>query len=157
MPKIKDLLQFEKIREVVDIDAINKADMVEKYVISPAMENHIVHLLDTLREPQHKAAQVIGGYGSGKSHLLAFLISLLTEPNLRSKVQNENIRKKAEALDRNFVVVHWELQPNDVSFIDYFYDQVELQLVEKYAIQIQIQTTGAVDHKKNINEILDCF
>ena len=154
MPKIKDLLQFEKIREVVDIDAINKSDMVEKYVISPAMENHIVHLLDTLREPQHKAAQVIGGYGSGKSHLLAFLISLLTEPSLRSKIQNENIRKRAEALDRHFVVVHWELQPNDVSFIDYFYDQVELQLAEKYAIHIQIQTIGAVDHKKNINEIL---
>ena len=53
MPKIKELLQFEKIREVVDIDAINKADMVEKYVISPAMESHLLQLLDNLREPQH--------------------------------------------------------------------------------------------------------
>lgn len=156
MTKIRDLITFEKIKEVIDIDAItDKKSMVEKYVISPALEEYLVHLLKDIKSSEHKAAQIIGGYGSGKSHLLAFIISVLTEKKLRDYIQNPKVEKEAEKLDRDFCVIHWELQPNDVPLSDYFYDNVETQLEEKYGIKLKIQTTGAVDHKKNIQIVLD--
>lgn len=127
MSKIRDLIKFEKIKEVIDIDVLHdKQKMVENYVISESMEEYLVHLLEDIQNDTHKAAQIIGGYGSGKSHLLAFIISILTENELRKYIKNEQIRETTEKLDREFVVIHWELQPNDVSLAKYFYDNFQI-------------------------------
>jgi hypothetical protein len=156
MSKIGELINFEKIKEVIDIDAItDKKDMVKNYVISPDLEDCIHHLLNDLNNSEHKAAQIIGGYGSGKSHLLAFIISILTDKKLRAYIQSEKIKAESDKINRDFCVVYWELQPNDVSLSEYFYDNVETQLAEKYGITVEIQTSGAIDHKKNIQLILD--
>ena len=156
MSKIKDLIDFRKIKEVIDIDALHdKQKMVENYVISKSMEDYLVHLLKDMQNDTHKAAQIIGNYGSGKSHLLAFIISILTEKELKNHIKNENVRKAAEQLNREFVVINWELQPNDVSLAEYFYDSIELQLEEKYEIKYSFPPIeGAVDHKKNIMDVL---
>jgi len=106
MSKIKDLINFQKIKEVIDIDALHdKQKMVENYVISKSMEDNLVHLLKNMQDDTHKAAQIIGNYGSGKSHLLAFIISILTEKELRKYIKNENVRESAEQLNREFVVM----------------------------------------------------
>lgn len=156
MSKISDLINFEKIKEVIDIDALHdKQKMVENYVISESMQDYLLHLIEDLQNDTHKAAQIIGGYGSGKSHLLAFIISILTEKELRKYIKNEKIRDAAEKLDREFMVVHWELQPNDVSLAEYFYDSIELQLEDKYGIKYEFPTpSGVIDHKKNIMDVI---
>lgn len=154
--KISELLNFEKIKDVIDIDALSdKRNMVEKYVITPALEDHLVNLLQNINDSAHKAAQIVGGYGSGKSHLLAFIISILADKELRSSIQNEKVRRAAEDLSRDFAVAYWELQPNDVELSAYFYDKLGLQLAEYYGIQIELPETRVVDHKKNILTILD--
>jgi len=159
MSKIQDLINFQKIKEVIDIDALHdKQKMVENYVISKSMEDHLVHLLRDLQNDTHKAAQIIGGYGSGKSHLLAFIISILTEEELRKYINNEKVRETAEKLDRKFVVIHWELQPNDVPLSEYFYDRIELQLEEKYGIEYSFpELDGVIDHKKNIMKVIQAI
>src|SRR5665648_37626 len=159
MSKVKDLINFEKIKEVIDIDAIHdKQKMVENYVISKSMEDYLVHLLRDLQNDTHKAAQIIGGYGSGKSHLLAFIISILTENELRTYITNEEVLNAAKKLDREFFVVHWELQPNDVSLAEYFYDSIELQLDGKYGIKYKFPPmAGVIDHKKNIMDVLQAI
>jgi len=156
MSKIKDLVTFSKIKDVIDIDALgDKKKLVENYLISPAMEDYLVHLLIDINKDTHKAAQVVGGYGSGKSHLLAFIISILSDPKLRSSIQNKRVREEAEKIDRDFIVIHWELQPNDVELSEYFYDQVETQLEKNYNISFEFKTDGVPDHKKNIRDVLE--
>ena len=82
-----------KIKDVIDIDALtDKKNMVEKYVITPTTEDHLVNLLQNINDSTHNAAQIIGGYGSGKSHLLAFIISILADKELRRSIQNEKVR-----------------------------------------------------------------
>jgi len=155
MPEIHELVNFEKIKDVIDIDALgNKQNLVEKYLISPAMEDHLVKLFEDLESDTHKAAQIIGGYGSGKSHLLGLIISILTDKNLKQYIQSEEVRRAAEKIDRDFVVVHWELQPNDVEFAEYFYDSIVVQLSENYGIDFQFTIKDVVNHKKNINDVL---
>ena len=154
--KIRELLSFEKIKDVIDIDALSdKKGMVGKYVVTPSMEEHLVSLFQNINESTHKAAQIIGGYGSGKSHLLAFIISVLVDKELRSVIQNENVRRAVEPISRDFAVVYWELQPNVVDLSAYFYDKIGIQLAENYGIQINLPETRVVDHKKNILTILD--
>ena len=65
MPKIRELINFEPIKEVIDIDAIsNNKEMVENYVISPSLEEHLVYVFQDLQKSTHKAPQIVGGYGS---------------------------------------------------------------------------------------------
>ena len=155
-PKISSLLNYEKIKDVIDIDALSdKKSMVESYVITPGMEEHLASLFKNIDESTHKAAQIIGGYGSGKSHLLAFIISVLTDQELRERIQSEAVRAAAAALNRDFAVVFWELQPNDVDLSEYFYDNLETQLEENYGIKLELPETRVVDHKKNILSILE--
>lgn len=156
MARVRELLYFEKIKEVIDIDVISdKKSMVEKYVISKDIEENLVRLLEDINNHTHKAAQIVGGYGSGKSHLLAFLISILSEPELRLLISNQRVKEAAQKLKRDFVVIQWELQPNDVDLSEYFYFEVSNQLAEKYSIEFEFKTEGVIDHKKNILELLD--
>ncbi|MEW6622397.1 MAG: DUF6079 family protein [Bacillota bacterium] len=156
MYKIIELINFERIKDVIDIDILlDKKSMVEKFVISPSIEEHLTHLFEDLQGTNHKATQLVGGYGSGKSHLLAFVISVLTEPELMDYIQSEKVRKAAKALNRNFVVISWELQANDVPLSDYFYDRLEIQLNENYGIKYEAPTDKVVDHKAEIFKILD--
>ncbi len=61
MSKIGDLVTFSKIKDVIDIDALgDKKKLVENYLISPAMEDYLVHLLNDIEKDTHKAAQVVG-------------------------------------------------------------------------------------------------
>jgi ABC-type lipoprotein export system ATPase subunit len=100
MTKICDLVNFEKIKDVIDIDALgdeeSKKGLVEKYLISSAIEDHLVDLCNDFASETHKAAQIIGGYGSGKSHLLGLIISILSDTNLVQYIQNENVRNASK-------------------------------------------------------------
>lgn len=156
MPKISQLINFQRIREVIDIDSdFDKDALVKNFVISPALQDHLVTLLKNINDSSHKAAQIIGGYGSGKSHLLAVLISLLTDRAVRNTVSNADVKAAANAMERDFVVVHWELQPNDVSLSEYFYDRVETQLAEKYGIEMDLVSHRSLDHKETVQRIID--
>ncbi|NMD01397.1 MAG: hypothetical protein GYA62_16975 [Bacteroidales bacterium] len=156
MPKINDLISFEKVKEVIDIDLIkDKKSMVEKYVISEALEDHLTGFFKDLSSSKHKSLQIIGGYGSGKSHLLAFIISLLQDKNLSESIQNQKVKNEFEKIKREFVVIHRELQPNDVDLSAYFYDNLETQLDENYGIKINVKLDGIVDHKRILLDILE--
>ncbi len=156
MSKIRELINFEKVKDVIDIDAISdNREMVEKYVISPSMEEHLVNIFDDLKKGTHKAPQIIGGYGSGKSHLLAFIITILNQPEMAQHIKNDKVRERAENLNRDFALIHWELQPNEVSLSAYFYDRLELQLYEKYGIEYIAPESGVIDHKREILKVLD--
>ena len=150
MPKIRQLINFEKIKEVIDIDAItDKKGMVEKYVISPSLQEALVALLKDVNISTHKAAQIIGGYGSGKSHLLAFLISILTQKDLRDVIQDEKVKQEAQKLNREFIVVHWELQPNDVELSEYLYDNLQIRAEDRYGIKLNLPTTDVRPQKQS--------
>lgn len=158
MPKIGDLLNFEKIKDVIDIDgAYDGRKMVENYVISPSMEDYLVNILNDFQKDTHKAVQVIGGYGSGKSHLLAFIISILNDKSVRSYIQNEKVREAAEKINRDFVVIRWELQPNDVDLSAYFYDRIEQQFEENYGIKYEFPELNVVDHKKMVIDVVQAI
>jgi len=146
MPKVRELINFERVKDVIDIDAISDSrSMVEKYVITPSLEDHLVSIFNDLKRSTHKAPQIIGGYGSGKSHLLAFIITVLKQPEMTQYIKNDNVREIAENLGRNYAVIHWELQPNDVELSAYFYDRLELQLFEKYRIEYSVPETNVID------------
>ncbi|MCP4110753.1 MAG: hypothetical protein GY749_35375 [Desulfobacteraceae bacterium] len=155
------LFNFQQIKDVIDIDSdLNesgkRADLVKSYVISESLEMQIAEFFDNLEKPSHKACTVIGNYGSGKSHLVGFLISLTEEPALVRFIRSEKIRQAVGKLSRKFYSVQFELQAGQVDLKEWFFGSVRRQLKAKYQIDIPVfDPVKDFDDKENIKTVLD--
>jgi len=160
--KVKELINFDEIKDVVDIDndldnEENRQKIVSKYIISERLQGHLKEIAKDLAKPKHNSCQIIGSYGSGKSHLLGFLSALLDNPELSHYIQDEEVKETfTENLNRKFAVVQFELQSGAADLSHYFYDRLEVKLKEKYGIEIPtIDPDKVFDHKEKVKEILD--
>jgi len=157
--KIKELFTFEEIQDVIEIGKIqNEKELIEKFVISPNLEFEICDLLDVLKEKRHKSANIIGNYGTGKSHLLAFLSLVLSKPALVKYIQSEKIKEKLANLNREFVIIKYELPAAQAqSLARIFFYRVRKQLAENYGIDIRDIKPEAEDKdaKELVEEILN--
>jgi outer membrane protein OmpA-like peptidoglycan-associated protein len=64
MAQIKDLINFEEVKEVIQINAIsNPQEIVSKYVISENLRDNLTELFSQLRQNKHKSVHIVGNYG----------------------------------------------------------------------------------------------
>jgi KaiC/GvpD/RAD55 family RecA-like ATPase len=153
----RDLIQFEAVEEVIKIRIDEKArQYVEKYVITESLRSNLMHMLEILSGPAHKSFNVVGNYGTGKSHFLAFVAALLEHTDFRSLVNDETVRAAACGLERRYLVVKFELgAAAEIPLRHIFFDQVQRQLLEKYDIEVQrVDMATAYDNKQNMLDIL---
>lgn len=153
---------YKQIKDVIDIDFDlakdeSKKEIVESYIISKSLENQIVDFFDDLEKPNHKAVKIIGNYGSGKSHMIAFLISLIGNTELSQYVKNERVKQAINKINRKYKIVQFELMPGDIELSDWFYREIRKQIKDKYNIEIPDFDTKNKDinHKDNFKEILN--
>ena len=139
--KIKELFNFEDIQQVIAIGNIeNEQEMIEKFVISPNLKLDLLEFLEYLKgnKPEkNTSVNVIGNYGTGKSHLLSFLSIILSNPEMVQYIQDEDIREAFSSLNKEFLVVKYELPGLDKSLSEIFFYRVRKQLKENYGIEIR--------------------
>lgn len=159
--KIKELFNFEDIQQVIAIGNIqNEQEMVEKFVISPNLKLDLLEFLEYLngdKPERNTSVNVIGNYGTGKSHLLSFLSIILSNPEMVQYIQDEEIRDAFASLNKEFLVVKYELPGLDKSLAEIFFYRVRKQLNENYGIQIRDidLENEEKDPKELVEEILD--
>ena len=157
---IGKLFNYTEIKDVVDIDTdIQQSELqkelVSSYIISEGLEQQIIDFFDNLRKPNHKSLKIIGNYGSGKSHLIAFLVSVLNNPDLRPLIKNQTVKKATAKIDRKFFTVQFELQPVDVDLSYFFFREVEKQFKKEYGLEIPKYTKGeTLNFKDHLAEII---
>ncbi|NMB59780.1 MAG: hypothetical protein GYA12_11460 [Chloroflexi bacterium] len=154
---IRDLVHFEEVEEVIKIRKDDKAkEYVEKYVISDSIRSNLTYMLDILAGATHKSFNVVGNYGTGKSHFLAFVGALLEHPELRPLVNDPVIAAKAQEMSRRYLVIKFELgAAKEISLRHIFFDQIRRQLLDKYDIEVrEIDLSTAYDNKQNMMDIL---
>lgn len=158
--RIGDLFNFEDIQQVIVFDKVkNEQEMVEKFVISPNLKAELFQFLQYLNgeKPEDNiSVDVIGNYGTGKSHLLSFLSIILSKPEMVQYIQDEELRDAFSKINREFIVVKYELPAQDKKFEDIFFRRVRLQLKENYDIEIRKidSETEEKDPKELIEEIM---
>ncbi len=164
MVKVKDLIDFVEIKDVIDIDSDidstdGKKNIVKDYIISDNLKEHILDVAENISKPKHKSVQIIGGYGSGKSHLLAWMVSILENKELIDNITNNAVKNRfKEVLDRDFAVVQFELQPGVSALSDFFFDRIEQQLKDKHGIDVPKRDPSKVeDFKKDIKDITNAI
>ncbi|RLC10416.1 MAG: hypothetical protein DRI57_20420, partial [Deltaproteobacteria bacterium] len=154
------MFDYTEIKDVVDIDADlrekdSRRELVSSFIISESLERQVTDFLDNLEKPNHKAVKIIGNYGSGKSHLIAFLISIITEPEIRDLIKNDNVRDAAHNISRKFSTVQFELMPGDAEMSVWFYREIAKQLKAGHDLTIPHFTKDHINHKDNIIKIIE--
>lgn len=157
---IGKLFNYTEIKDVVDIDTdlqqgeLQK-ELVSSYIISEGLEQQIIDFFDNLKKPNHKAVKIIGNYGSGKSHLIAFLVSVINNPDLRPLIKNQTVQKATDKIARKFFTVQFELQPVDVDLSYFFFREVEKQIKKNYGLEIPKYTKGeTLNFKDHLADII---
>jgi hypothetical protein len=115
--KYKDLIDFEPINEVVQFSKTNEEDyqknLVKTFVFSKSIKNNlipaIVQNLDFTNTQETFGIQVVGNYGTGKSHLMS-LVSLISEDeSLLDYVKDQDVKKHLSKISGGFKVLRFEL------------------------------------------------
>ncbi|MDR1721818.1 MAG: DUF6079 family protein, partial [Methanobrevibacter sp.] len=157
--KIKELFTLDKIESVIKIGNIQDEEaLVKNFVISNNLKEDLLYFLSFINgneAEKNKSVNVIGNYGTGKSHLLAFISLLLSKPELRDYISNEEVKSEFEKLEKEFIVVKYELPATQNPLAKIFYYRVRDQLKENYGIEIdKIDETSNKDPKENLEDIL---
>ena len=159
--KIKELFDFEYIQRVVEIGKIkDEQEMVERFVISNNLEEDILEFLEYIkgnRKEDNISINVIGNYGTGKSHLLAFISLILSKPELIEYIQSEKVKNEFRNLNRDFLVIKYELPAiKHKSLASIFFYRVKKQLKENYGIELRSidLEKDEKDSKELVEEIL---
>ena len=94
--KYCDLIQFEPIETVIQLQAADKESvakqLVKTYVISEEMAEKLTSIvipqLQFHRPADNKGLLVVGNYGTGKSHLMSVISSIAEHSDLITHLKN---------------------------------------------------------------------
>lgn len=117
--KYKELINFEPIDEIIKFGRLDqdnyKASVVKNFVCSESYEGYlqlIAKQLDFVNgdpSQETKGIQVVGNYGTGKSHLMSLFSIIAENDKYLPLLQNEKARKCLEPIAGKFKVKMFEL------------------------------------------------
>lgn len=115
--KYRDILQFEPITDVIQLDMLEKTDyrrdVVRTFVYPEYFTSTIIpEIVRNMKfgEREKKGIQIIGNYGTGKSHLMS-LVSLIAEnADYLNDVTNQTAKDTLEPIAGKFEVHRFEMQ-----------------------------------------------
>ncbi|MBK9183263.1 MAG: ATP-binding protein [Ignavibacteria bacterium] len=115
--KYSDLVKFEPIESVIQLEQANSADavrqLVQTFVISDGMADQLCNVvlpnLQFETPADNKGVLIVGNYGTGKSHLMALISGLAEHPDMAKIVKHKDVAKSAKAISGKFKVVRLEL------------------------------------------------
>lgn len=115
--KYNELLNFEPITEVVKFSRTNEKSyqesLVKTFVFSKAFKDHLLPLavrnLDYSKSGESFGLQVVGNYGTGKSHMMSLLSLIAEDESLIGLVNDEKAKNDLQSIAGKFKVLRFEL------------------------------------------------
>jgi hypothetical protein len=115
--KYRDFLNFEPITEVVKFSRTNESEyqksLIKTFVFSDTFKNIMIPLivqkLDYSHSGESFGIQIVGNYGTGKSHLMSLVSLLAEDESLLEYINDEKPKKDLKAISGKFKVLRFEL------------------------------------------------
>lgn len=163
--KYGDCIQFDPIDSVVQLLDANKDEaakrLVSTYVISDEMAERISELvipqLQFVLPADNKGLLIVGNYGTGKSHLMAFISCLAADAALLPSLQHPRVAKSAEQIAGRFKVIRTEIGATTMSLRDILVTVLEENLAAM-GVTYSFPASGAVtSHKQAFEDMMEQF
>lgn len=160
--KYKDILQFDPITEVIQLDLLGKDDyrkeivrtfVYPEYFIETILPQMVKNMEFGGRD--QKGIQVIGNYGTGKSHLMS-LVSLVAENrDYLQELQNEQAKEIFEPIAGKFKVHRFEMQ-TDKKFWDIITFQLQ-RFLNRMEVDYQFDSASLKMYSEQLDEMMAAF
>ena len=128
----KELIQFEPITTVVKL--VNASELsvaenlVKTFVFSKKMQEDLREIIikNLVTEPTYetKGIQVVGSYGTGKSHLMSLVSAIAENADLVKLIQNDELKKVFKPIAGKYKVLRFEIG-TDRPLKDVVFSQIE--------------------------------
>jgi hypothetical protein len=161
--KYNELIQFEPINEVVKFSETHKSDyqknLIKTFVFSDTFKDHLIPLmvrnLDFSIIGEAFGIQVVGNYGTGKSHLMS-LVSLIAENGeLIDLVQEEKPKNSLKSISGKFKVLRFELGGTE-SLWDFVTFKIE-RFFSEIGINFSFDGHGAITYADKLKLMMAEF
>ena len=118
--KYRDLIQFDPIDEIIMFGKLDNNDYREKlvrnFVCSNTFENYIIPqicaTLDLNSRTETKGIQIVGSYGTGKSHLMSLFSIIAENADYLPMLQSEKAKDWFKTIAGKYMVLRFELGHN---------------------------------------------
>lgn len=119
--KYKDLIQFESVDEIIKFDKLDSDNyrerLVKTFVCSQAYENFIIpricRELDLESTQETHGIQVVGNYGTGKSHLMSLFSLIAEDAHYLNLLSSEKAKASLKTIAGKYKVVRFEISGTD--------------------------------------------
>lgn len=131
--KYKELIQFEPITTVIKLVTSNNnsENLIKSYVFSQKIKEDlelvVIRNLDVNPSVETRGVQIVGSYGTGKSHLMSVVASIAEDENLIKFVSNEELRNQFKKISGKYKVLKMETG-TDRPLKDILFSQIERYL-----------------------------
>lgn len=159
----KELIQFEPITTVVKlVNAVDQSiaeDLVKTFVFSKKMQEDLQEVIikNLVTEPTYetKGIQVVGSYGTGKSHLMSLVSAIAENADLVKLVQNEDLKKVFKKIAGKYKVLRFEIG-TDKPLKDIVFAQIERYL-QKEGVDFKFDDDSHFSWKELMQKMMADF
>jgi len=159
----KELIQFEPITTVVKL--VNASELsvaenlVKTFVFSKKMQEDLREIIikNLVTEPTYetKGIQVVGSYGTGKSHLMSLVSAIAENADLVKLIQNDELKKVFKPIAGKYKVLRFEIG-TDRPLKDVVFSQIE-RFLKKEGIDFKFKEESNESWKSLIQEMMAVF
>ena len=163
----KELIQFESITTVVKLVNTNELSVAEKlvktFVFSKKMiddlKEVIIKNLITEFPPEPKietkGIQIVGSYGTGKSHLMSLVSAIAENADLLNLLQNEELSSVFKPIAGKYKVLRFEIG-TDRPLKDIVFSQIERYL-KKVGLEYKFNEESNESWKSLLQDMMAAF
>ena len=158
--KYRDLIQFDPIDEIIKFGKLDnndyRAKVVKNFVFSNTFENYIIPkicaTLDLNATTETKGIQIVGNYGTGKSHLMSLFSIIAENAEYLPMLQSDKAKDWLKTIAGKYIVYRFELGHNQElwDIITYKIDSALAQWGVAYSI-------SGDDSPKSYSEKIECM
>lgn len=161
--KYKELIQFEPITTVVKlVNASEKSvaeNLVKTFVFSKKMQEDLREIVikNLVTDPsgETKGIQIVGSYGTGKSHLMSLVSAIAENAELLKLVHNEDLKKAFKSIAGKYKVLRFEIG-TDKPLKDIVFAQIERYL-KKEGVDFKFDADSNFSWKELIQKMMSEF
>lgn len=130
--KYSELIQFEPITSVIELvnanDETKAKNLVKTFVFSKKIKEDLTQViiknLKTDTDYQTKGIQIVGSYGTGKSHLMSLVSSIAENSDFLPLLQNDELQREFKGIAGKYKVLRFEIG-NTKPLKDVVFDEIE--------------------------------
>ena len=161
--KYNDLIQFDPIEEVIKFNQLQSEDyrhsLVRNFVFSNTYEKTIIpeicRDLDYTSSTETFGLQIVGDFGTGKSHLMSLFSLIAEDENLLQFVKNDSAKQNLGIIAGKYKIIRFEMGSTDELW-NIVCEQIDLAF-EAWGINYSIAADSKGMYKDRLNRMMAQF